>query len=181
MSFFDTFFDEVRGRLDDAGTEAMESLSTELLGVRGRSKKVVLVGNGGSAAIASHVAVDLTKVLGIRAINFNEADLITCFANDFGYEQWVARAIEFYANAGDVAVLISSSGRSANIINSAVRARELGLRVVTMSGFTPDNPLRKLGDVNLWVNSGAYNIVETVHQTWLLAAVDKLAADRALS
>ena len=55
-------------------------------------KKVIIAGNGGSAAMASHVAVDFTKAAGIRAINFNEADLITCFSNDYGYEHWVAQA-----------------------------------------------------------------------------------------
>ena len=54
-------------------------------------KKVILVGNGGSAAMASHVSVDLTKICKIRAVNFNEADLLTCFANDYGYENWVKK------------------------------------------------------------------------------------------
>ena len=73
--------------------------------------------------MASHCSVDLTKNAGIRAINFNEADLITCFANDYGYENWVARAIDFYADEGDVLILISSSGSSENMLNAADAAR----------------------------------------------------------
>ncbi|MDE2027112.1 MAG: SIS domain-containing protein [Candidatus Omnitrophica bacterium] len=140
--------------------------------------KVIIAGNGASAAIASHVAVDLTKSAGVRALNFNEADLITCLANDYGYEHWVEKALELYADGKDVAVLISSSGQSANIVNAARRAKALGLKVVTLSGFSKDNPLRKLGDINLWVNSSQYNIVETVHQTWLLIIVDRIAEDK---
>ena len=98
-------------------------------------KKVILAGNGGSAAMASHVAVDLTKACGIRAVNFNEADLITCFANDYGYENWVSEALRAYADPGDCVVLISSSGQSKNIINAAIQSKTIGCSLVTLSGF----------------------------------------------
>ena len=103
--------------------------------------KAIFVGNGGSAAMASHLSVDLTKAAGIRAINFNEADLLTCFANDYGYEHWVARALEAYADKNDVVVLISSSGKSPNILNGVAQARRMELPVITLSGFGGDNPL----------------------------------------
>ena len=144
------------------------------IGEREKGRKVILVGNGGSAAIASHVAVDLTKTARVRAINFNEADLITCFGNDYGYENWMAKALEFYGDSGDVAVIISSSGQSQNVVIGANAARDIGLHVVTLSGFRANNPLRMLGDLNLWVNSESYNVVETTHQSWLLAVIDRL-------
>ena len=138
-----------------------------------RGRKVIFVGNGGSAAMASHVAVDLTKNARVRAINFNEADLITCFANDYGYEQWMAKAVEQYGDAGDVLVAISSSGQSKNILNACEAARRAPCAsVVTLSGLSPDNPLRQQGDENFWVDSRAYNLIEMVHQFWLLALVD---------
>ena len=138
-----------------------------------QGRKTLIVGNGGSAAIASHVAVDLTKNAGVRAINFNEADLITCLANDYGYEQWLRKAVELYGEPGDVLIAISSSGKSRNILNAcaAARRREFAC-VITLSGFDPENPLRALGDENLWVDSRAYNLVEATHQFWLLALVD---------
>ena len=144
-------------------------------------KKIILVGNGGSAAMASHVAVDFTKAAGIRAINFNEADLLTCFANDYGYENWVAKALEFYAEPSDLVILISSSGKSPNILNGANQAKNLGLSVITLSGFSSDNPLRKLGDLNLWVDSFEYNIVEMTHHVWLVAIIDYLIETKKLS
>ncbi len=79
--------------------------------------KVIVLGNGGSASIASHVSVDLTKNAKIRSVNFNEADLITCFANDFGHENWMKEALRMYCDNNDVVVLISSSGKSRNILS----------------------------------------------------------------
>ena len=140
--------------------------------------KIMIFGNGGSAAIASHVSVDLTKNANIKAVNFNEADLITCFANDYGYENWVSNALNFYADSNDVVILISSSGQSKNIINAAEKAKKIGLSVITLSGFLESNPLREMGDINLWVNSSEYNIVESVHQVWLLSIVEYLISNK---
>lgn len=145
--------------------------------VQARGKKVIMAGNGGSAAIASHCAVDFTKNAGIRCINFNEADLITCLANDYGYEWWLKKAIEHYADAGDLAILISSSGKSPNIVNAARYAVERRLPVVTFTGFEPDNPLRSLGQLNFWLDSRAYNVIEMTHQIWLLAVCDLLIGE----
>ena len=131
--------------------------------------------------MASHVAVDFTKAAGIRAINFNEADLITCFANDYGYENWVVEALNAYADAGDLAILISSSGNSQNILNAAKKAKEMGLLVITLSGFLQDNPLKELGNLNLWVDSTEYNIVEMTHHVWLVAIIDYLIESEGLA
>jgi len=136
--------------------------------------KIIFAGNGGSAAMASHCSVDLTKNAGIRAINFNEADLITCFANDYGYNEWVSRAIEFYGDPNDVLVLISSSGNSMNMVNAAKYAKKLEIKVITFTGFDSLNKLKKEGDINIWVNSKAYNIVEMTHHIWLLGIVDMI-------
>ena len=143
--------------------------------------KIIVVGNGGSAAMASHVAVDFTKAAGMRAINFNEADLITCFTNDYGYENWVEEALEAYADSGDLAILISSSGKSQNIVNAAEKAKKMGISVITVSGFLSDNPLQKLGDLNLWVGSSEYNIVEMTHHVWLVAIIDYLIETKKLT
>jgi D-sedoheptulose 7-phosphate isomerase len=142
------------------------------------SGKIIIVGNGGSAAIASHVTVDFTKAAGMRSTCFNESSLLTCFANDYGYENWVAKALEFYADKNDMVFLISSSGGSKNITNGARQAKEMGLPVVTLSGFSSENELRTLGNVNLWVDSTQYNVVEIVHQTWILSIVDYLISNK---
>ena len=175
MDFFSDYFKKITEELISIDTVVLDEALNLILDVDKKSKKVILVGNGASSTIASHISVDLTKNAGIRAINFNEADLITCFANDYGYEKWVEKAFEFYADEGDIAILISSSGESDNIVNAAIKARELDMGIITLSGFNPDNPLRQLGDINLWLDSKVYNEVEAVHNIWLLAIVDKIS------
>lgn len=180
MNFYSEYFSSIAQCIRNIESDC--SILERAVGLIGnvgeRKAKVILVGNGGSAAMASHVSVDLTKAAGLRAVNFNEADLITCFANDYGYQHWVEKALEFYADPHDLIVLISSSGKSSNIINAAIKAKQMGLGLITFSGFSSENPLRKLGDLNFWADSTAYNVVEMTHHVWLLALVDKLIADR---
>lgn len=175
MGFFDEYFAEISARLGDADGAVLDEAAGVMLATSERGGKVIVAGNGASASIASHFAVDLTKNTGVRAVDFNEADLITCLANDYGYERWVEMAMEMYGGADDTAVLISSSGESANIVNAATKARRMGMGVITLSGFAEDNALRRTGDVNLWTDSGIYNVVESVHHVWLLAIVDRIA------
>ena len=174
FDYFPRYFETIFQRIKSIDSAELEQAAKMVSVAHQKGKKIVIVGNGGSAAMASHVTVDFTKAAGIRAINFNEADLITCFANDYGYEHWVAKALEAYSDSGDMAILISSSGKSQNILNGAKKAKNLGLSVITVSGFFPDNPLRKLGDLNLWVDSAEYNIVEMTHHVWLVAIIDYL-------
>ena len=153
-------------------SEEIIKLKKLLLKTKKSNNKIIIEGNGGSASIASHVAVDFTKLNNIRTINFNEADLITCFANDYGYENWLAKALEYYSVKDDLVILVSSSGRSPNIIKAAQKTKELKLKLITLTGFDKNNPLKKLGDLNLWVDSRAYNIIENTHLIWLLTVND---------
>jgi D-sedoheptulose 7-phosphate isomerase len=146
--------------------------------IKKNKKKVILVGNGGSAAIASHVSVDLTKICKIRAVNFNEADLLTCFSNDYGYDNWIQKALYFYADRGDLLICISSSGESKNIINAANFAKKMGCKVITLTGFNRTNKVKKIGQINLWLNSKNYNLIEMTHHIWLLSFVDFIAKAR---
>ena len=179
--YFSQYFETVGQKLNSIDSPQLEQAASMVWATHQSGKKIIVNGNGGSAAMASHVAVDLTKAAGIRAINFNEADLITCFANDYGYEHWVAKALEAYADPGDLAILISSSGKSQNILNASEKANEMGLTVITVSGFLTDNPVRKLGDLNLWVDSTEYNIVEMTHHVWLVAIIDYLIESKRLA
>ena len=141
-------------------------------------KKVIFAGNGGSAAMASHCSVDLTKNAGLRAVNFNEADLITCFSNDYGYERWIEKAVDFYADKNDTLVLISSSGKSKNMINACKAARRKKIKVISLTGHIKNNPLSKIADLSLWIDSKAYNFVENTHQIWLLTICDLIIGKR---
>ncbi len=177
MEFFKDYFNLIGKKIDDAEYQKFYETVKLIEQVRDNSKKIIFAGNGGSAAMSSHLTVDMTKVGRVRSINFNEADLLTCFSNDYGYERVYEKAIEFYGDSGDLAILISSSGKSQNMVNAANKAKEMDINVVTFTGFDLNNPLKKLGDVNFWIDSKAYNIVEMTHHIWLLSIVDYLAGD----
>jgi len=173
--WFEQYFDRYKKSIfNNSVYSDLLCLKTLLEKINSTGHKVMIMGNGASASISSHISVDLAKAAGIRAINFNESNLITCLANDFGYEDWMAKAIEMYYDHSDVVILISSSGKSPNVINAAKKAKKLNLDLVTFSGFDFNNPLRKIGDLNFWVNSKAYNVVENTHQIWLLAVCDAI-------
>ena len=126
---------------------------------------VFVVGNGGSAAIASHLQNDLCKAAGIPSMVFTEQPLLTALSNDDGYETAYESLVRLWSKPGDVLIAISSSGCSENIIRAVRAAKAAGCRVITLSGFGLDNPLRALGDINYYVPSQEYGPVEVVHAT----------------
>lgn len=134
--------------------------------------KFMMIGNGGSAGIASHMAEDFTKNGKVRAVTFNDAALLTCYANDYGWEQAFGRCVEHHGDAGDVLIGISSSGNSKNIREAVMIAKAGGIVPVTFSGFDNDNPLRTLGQLNFYVPSHQYGFVETAHAGLLHLALD---------
>ena len=178
MTFFKEYYKNIFNSLNSVDEINVLNAVNIIKNINYKKGKLIIVGNGGSAAIASHLSIDFTKAAKIRAINFNESSLLTCFSNDFGYENWVAEALGFYADKDDLVILISSSGNSKNIVNGALKAKEIGLPLITFSGFSSENELKKLGDYNFWVDSRDYNLVETVHQTWGLSIIDYLIKDK---
>ena len=155
--------------LEEGMKQAIESISS-LKKING---KVMLVGNGGSAAIASHQAVDFWKCVGIKATAFNDLSQLTCLSNDYGYEYVFSKSIEMFADEGDVLLAISSSGRSVNILKAVEAARQKNCSsVLTFSGFDADNSLRILGDLNFYVKSHSYGHVEISHLALIHAIAD---------
>lgn len=140
--------------------------------MRDEGGKLMFAGNGGSASIASHMVIDFAKNAGIPALSFNDGVIMSALSNDEGYDEVFARQVGFYANDDDLLIAISSSGNSMNILNAVAAAREKGCHVITMSGFRPNNPLRQLGDFNLYVPSGEYGFVEIAHLSLCHALVD---------
>lgn len=177
MSFnFSKYYNELLTLLspNNEVLNKLETLKQIVLNCKKNDKKLIIIGNGGSSAISSHVSVDFTKNANIRAINFNEADLITCFSNDYGHENWMKYALKFYADKGDITILISSSGKSPNILNAASFLNENKFKFITFTGMSKDNPLilNNSQGLNFHVNSMAYNHIENIHQVWLLSVVD---------
>ena len=155
---------QATGRGHDAYTlnEAAQRAVDMILALQA-PQKVMLIGNGGSAAIVDHMKNDLCKSVGVRAMVFTDISLLTAVGNDHGYPHVFEFPVELWADAGDVLVAVSSSGQSENILRAAKVAVNKGCRVITLTGFKTHNPLRQLGDVNFYVASDSYGYVETIH------------------
>lgn len=134
--------------------------------------KIIVIGNGGSAGIASHFATDLLKTIGLPALTLFDSNMMTCLSNDYGYEEVFSSQLKKILKPEDVLVAISSSGNSLNILNAAQTALEKKAALITLSGFKKDNHLRKTGDLNIWLNKEDYGLVESGHFFILHTIVD---------
>ena len=126
-------------------------------------KKVMMIGNGGSAGITSHMAIDFWKNGKMKATAFNDASLLTCLSNDYSYEEVFVKPIEMFGDSGDILLAISSSGSSPNIVKASDAATAIGVQVITFSGFSADNKLRSRGAINFYVPAFSYGYVEVLH------------------
>ncbi len=158
----------------DQGIEQLIHLLTD---IRTRGGGLYIIGNGGSAAVASHAVTDFFNVGGLRAMTLHDSSTLTCFSNDYGYENAFSRRVERLLTANDALIAISSSGQSKNIINACRCATACSAKVITLSGFRTDNPLRRLGDINYWLNSDDYGMVEIGHLFLLHYIADLLGLD----
>jgi len=153
-------------RADGSGLEVDDGYATWrdlTLRVRGQRRTVYMIGNGASAAMASHFAADLAKNGRLHTQTFFDLALITAISNDIAYEQVFAEPLRRRGEGGDMLVAISSSGRSPNILAAAAVAAELGMTIVTLTGKDAANPLRHSGDLNLYVPAQTYGMAETAH------------------
>ena len=158
--------------------DGIESLAQLVVAKGEEGRKIIFIGNGASASIASHMATDYWKIGGLRALAFNDAALLTCVSNDCGYENVFGKPIEMFADEGDMLVAISSSGKSKNILNGVHAARSKKAFVVTLSGFNSDNPLRSMGDINFFVPDEDYGPVEIVHLSITHCVLDSIIAQK---
>ena len=141
-------------------------------------EKIIIIGNGGSNAIASHIAVDYTKFLKKKCLSFTDASMLTCFFNDEGVSNAYKEYLSNFANRQTLVILVSSSGNSDNIVNAAEYCSNNDIHFVTLTGFSSDNKVRtkfkqdKLNVLDVWVDSMSYAIVECMHMVYLHAVVD---------
>lgn len=162
---------DARGQ-DLAMKQAIVAMGQSMRNCHDQGGRIMLIGNGGSAGICSHMATDISKNGGMRATAFNDGATLTCLANDYGYEYVFAKQIEWHAKQNDILFAISSSGNSQNILNGVNEARKKGCLIYTLSGFKGENKLRPLGDINIYLNSMEYGFVEVGHLTIIHAILD---------
>jgi len=155
--------------------EAYKLFSDLLDSVKSQNHSVFLIGNGGSSGIISHTSVDLLNSCMIKAFPLTDNSQLTCFANDFGYENVYSKPLETLLSRGDLLIAVSSSGNSKNIVNAAKLARDKGNAVISLTGFRSDNSLRQCGNLNFWLNSSSYGIVEIGHAFILHYLTDRFS------
>ena len=137
-------------------------------------EKIVIIGNGGSNSIASHISQDYTKQLGKRAFSFSDPSRLTCYINDYGMESAYSQFLKEFADSDSLVILISSSGNSKNILNAAKHCIEKNIEMITLSGFSESNKLKTMTQdsyLHFWVDSSDYGVVECLHQVILHTVV----------
>ena len=135
--------------------------------LRDRGGNLFLVGNGGSAGVVSHILTDFINVNKLNARTLHESSLLSCMSNDYGYENSFSEPLSTLAREKDLLIAVSSSGRSPNIHNAVKSIKKAGGEAITLSGFGEDNPLRSMGDLNIWLDSKSYGLVEIGHLFYL--------------
>lgn len=158
-------------------TRTLRFIHSLLLKVKDENRSVYIIGNGGSAGIASHFCIDLLNVIKLRAYTLYDTNVMTCMSNDYGYEEIYSRPLQTYLQEDDLLVAISSSGSSKNILKACHVAKEKNANIITLSGFLSSNPLRDMGEINLWVDAQDYGLVESAHFFLLHTIVDSWVAD----
>jgi D-sedoheptulose 7-phosphate isomerase len=175
MESWDTYQDHLSAAL--AGLEVTDRSGTPMSAGDGFLRWVQLtrdvhdagrclyfVGNGGSAMIASHMAVDASKNGGLRAQAFNDPAFLTAISNDISFDEVFALPLAQFGRTGDLLITISSSGNSPNVVRALETGRRIGMHLVTLSGKGPQNRSRAMGDLNLYVPADRYGWVECAHQ-----------------
>ena len=132
-------------------------------------QNIIIIGNGGSNSVASHISQDYTKQLNKRCISFSDPSRLTCYINDYGRDEAYVEFLKDFADKDTLVILISSSGNSMNVFNCAVYCKGLGIPFILLSGFDEDNKLNTFdgGVMKYWVDSHDYGVVETAHQVML--------------
>jgi NDP-sugar pyrophosphorylase family protein/phosphoheptose isomerase len=168
-SVIDDFLAEARAVLEHVEPSDVETAVFLLVTAHRRERSVFAVGNGGSAATASHLASDLARSTQqnggppLRAFSLSDnVPQLTAWANDACYEESFAAQLQAYARPGDVLVAVSASGNSPNILAAAKQARNMGLAVIALTGFGGGR-LRGLADAALVIDSYDYGQVEGAH------------------
>ena len=168
------FVNDVINKLKKLDHLTLEKISNEFTIVNNDSGTIYFFGNGASASISDHLSTDLTKVCKIKSRTFNNSNLLTCFSNDYGYQNSFKEIIKSQISNNDLCVFISCSGESKNVVNAAKYCVKKGIKFVSFTGFDKNSSLKKISNLNYFVESNNYNVVETVHQTALLSIVESL-------
>jgi D-sedoheptulose 7-phosphate isomerase len=165
----DAYLEALRDTLARLDPEGIEPIAGALLRARDAGRTVYIVGNGGSASTAAHMATDLCKVAavdgqpGVRAVSLaDHVSLLTAWSNDDAYAHSFSGPLQAYLARGDVLIAISASGRSPNVLEATRLAKRLGALTIGLTGFGGGD-LAQLADISLVIDAHDYGLVEDAH------------------
>jgi D-sedoheptulose 7-phosphate isomerase len=147
-------------------------LKNKIINTKRKKRKVYIFGNGGSASTANHIAVDLTKNAKIKSISVSNDNLISCFSNDYSFDEWMAKYADYFMEKGDLAILVSVSGNSKNVVNLAKYCKKKKILFYSLTGLKKNNKLNNISKNKIWIDSKSYNQVEVTHFMILAIVID---------
>ena len=139
--------------------------------------RLFICGNGGSFGTAAHLVTDFSKQAKIPSLTIQDSAMTSALANDLGFEDTIVIPFQQHSDNVDVLMILSVSGKSPNLIKAANFARNRGNKIITFTGHSPSSPLAKIADVNFFVDSYGYNIVESLHLIWSTTLIDMIIGD----
>ena len=160
--------------LKNLDTKKINNLCEIIKETSNSENNIFVFGNGGSSSTANHFANDMTKNAKIKTLSFSNDNLITCYSNDYGFENWIKKVLENYAKPNDLAIFISASGNSENVVRGARFCRSRNIKSYSLTGLKKNNKLNSISDNFFWINSSSYNQIEIIHHMILLVSVDIL-------
>lgn len=169
------FVDSLLGALDfERRVQEVVALKNFLSRAREAGGTTYFLGNGASASISSTLAFKALSEQGLRSLAVGDHNLLLGMSRKRSFGEWMVGAGEVLLESDDALVLTSSSGESANVVKLATHARDRGIPVFSLTGFSQSNQLRRSAESALWVDSMNYNVVETAHLLLGLVAVKGL-------
>ena len=173
-NFFKKNLDINNKILKDINTLKLKKLFVEIKKIKKNKKKILIFGNGAGASIASHFSNDITKTIKIRCLSFDSSTHITCYANDYKFENWVCETIKSHYDKSDLIILLSASGNSKNMIKASKYCKNRKINFFSLTGFNRNNILNKNSKNHIWIDSKSYNQVEISQLIILLSLIDRL-------
>ena len=170
--FLENYFKTYLNLVSQINYDHILNLSNELKKIKKNNNKILIFGNGAGAAISSHFSSDLAKTLKIKAYSFDNSAQITCFGNDYNFENWISKTLEVYLNKNDLVILLSASGNSKNMLKAANYLNKKKINFYSITGFNKNNKLNTKSSKYIWINSKSYNHIEVIQSMILLSSLD---------
>jgi|TARA_Y100000590_G_scaffold344944_1_gene394476 Phosphoheptose isomerase len=172
LSFIKNYKIDIVELLEQLQDNKINDLKNRIINTKRKKGKVYIFGNGGSASTANHVAVDLTKNAKIKSISVSNDNLISCFSNDYSFDDWMAKYANYFVEKNDFIILLSASGNSKNILNLAKYCKKKLIPFFSLTGLKKNNRLNNISKNKIWIKSNSYNQIELIHFTILAIVID---------